>query len=38
MITCKMTYVIQGILPSHYLCNVTFGNYGLLHVPKSVTP
>ncbi len=38
MIICKMTYVIQGILPSHYLCNVNFGNYGLSHVPKSVTP
>ncbi len=38
MITCKMAYVIQGVLPSHYLCNVNLGNYGLPNVPKSVTP
>jgi hypothetical protein len=34
----KMTYVIQSILPSHYLRSVNLGNYGLSHVPKSVTP
>jgi hypothetical protein len=33
-----MTHVIQGILPSHYLRNVNLSNYGLPHVPKSVTP
>jgi len=38
MITCKMTCVIQGILPSHYLHNVHVCNYGLPYVPKSVTP
>jgi len=38
MITYKMTYVIQGILFSHYLPNVNLNIYGLLHVPKSVTP
>ncbi len=38
MLTCKTTCVIQGILPSHYLHNVNLGNYGLSHVPKSVTP
>ncbi len=38
MINCKMTHAIQGILPSHYLHNVNLGNYGLPHVPKSVTP
>jgi hypothetical protein len=32
-----MTYVIQGILLSHYLHNVNLGNYELPHVPKSVT-
>jgi hypothetical protein len=37
MITCKMTCVIQGILPSHYFCNVNLGNYELSHMPKSVT-
>jgi hypothetical protein len=25
-----MTRVIQGILPSHYLCNVNLCNYGLM--------
>jgi hypothetical protein len=38
MIICKMICVIQGILPSHYLRNVNLGNYGLAHVPESVTP
>jgi hypothetical protein len=33
-----MTCVIQDILPSHYLCSVNLNNYGLSHVPKSVTP
>jgi hypothetical protein len=37
MITCKMTCVVQGILPSHYLRNVNLSNYGLSHVPKNVT-
>ncbi len=32
-----MTCVIQGILPSHYLCKVNLGNYRLPHEPKSVT-
>ncbi len=30
--------MIQGILLSHYLHSVNLGNYGLPHVPKSVTP
>jgi hypothetical protein len=38
MITCKMTCVIQSILPSHYFCNVNLGNYKLPDVPKIVTP
>ncbi len=38
MITCKMTCVIQGILPSHYLCSVNLCNYGLPLVLESVTP
>ncbi len=38
MITCKMTCVIQGMLLSHYLCNVNSNNYGLSHVLKSLTP
>ncbi len=38
MITCKMTCVIKGILPPHYLRNVNLNNYGLPNVPKSVTP
>jgi hypothetical protein len=38
MITCKMNCVIQGIMPSHYLRSVNLSNYGLSHVPKSVTP
>ncbi len=38
MIACKLTCVIQGIMPSHYLHNVNFGNYELSHVLKSVTP
>jgi len=38
MITCKMTCVIQGILPLHYICNVNLKNYELSHVLKSVTP
>ncbi len=38
MITCKMTCVIQDILPSNYLCIVNLCNYGLPYVPKIVTP
>ncbi len=38
MITYKMTCVIQGILPSHYIHNVDLCNYKFLYVPKSVTP
>jgi hypothetical protein len=38
MTTCKMTSVIQGILPLRYLRNVNLSNYGLSHVPKIVTP
>jgi hypothetical protein len=38
MITCKMTCVIQGILPSNYFHNVNLSNYGLAHVLKNVTP
>jgi hypothetical protein len=34
MITCKMICVIQGILPSHYFCNVNLDNYELPHVLK----
>jgi hypothetical protein len=30
--------MIQGMLLSHYLRSVNLGNYGLLHVLKSVTP
>jgi hypothetical protein len=30
--------MIQGMLLSHYLHSVNLGNYGLLHVLKSVTP
>ncbi len=33
-----MTYVIQGIMPSHYLDSVNLCNYGLSHVPKNVKP
>jgi hypothetical protein len=33
-----MTYVIQGILLSDYLWSVNLSNYGVPHVPKSVTP
>ncbi len=39
MITCKITtFVIQGILLSHYFHNVNLDNYGFSHVLKSVTP
>jgi len=38
MVTYKMTCVIQGILLSHYFHSVNLSNYGLSHVPKSVTP
>jgi hypothetical protein len=37
MITCKVTCVIQGLLPLHYLRNVNLSNYELSHVHKSVT-
>jgi hypothetical protein len=36
MVTCKMTYVIQGILLSHYFHSVDLSNYGLPHVPRGV--
>ncbi len=36
MITCKMTCVIQGIMPSHYLHSVNLCKYGLPHVPKKM--
>ncbi len=38
MITCKMTCVIQGTLPSNYFHSVNLSNHGLAHVLKSVTP
>jgi hypothetical protein len=44
MIICKMTYVIQSILPSHYLHNVNLNNYRfpyslrLLHLLCAFTP
>ncbi len=38
MIICKMICVIQGILPSHYLCSVKLSNYELPYVPKTITP
>jgi len=38
MITFKTTCVIQSILPSSYLHSVNLDNYGISHVPKSVTP
>jgi hypothetical protein len=36
MITCKMTYVIQGILFLHSFYGVNLSNYGLPYVCKSV--
>ncbi len=38
MIICKMTCVIQGIMPSHYLHNVNLCNYEVPYVAKSVIP
>ncbi len=38
MITCKMTFVIQGIMPSHSFCSVNLNHYGLPYVPKNITP
>ncbi len=32
-----MICVIQGILLSHYLCNVNLSNHGLPHVAKCYT-
>ncbi len=32
-----MTYVIQGIMLSHYLRSVNSSNYKLPHLPKNVT-
>jgi hypothetical protein len=36
MIIYKMTCVIQGIVPSQYLCSVNLGNYGFPHVLKKL--
>ncbi len=33
-----MTYVIQGVVPSHHLHSINLCNYGLPHVPKNVKP
>jgi hypothetical protein len=36
MTTCKVTCVIQGMLPSHYLHIVNLGNYELSHMCSKV--